>query len=79
MEIHSVRFEIYHNNKLVQTQNMDAPEHFIIIQFINYAKQIRNSPEKFKVKLIKPEFVWIPWDNQRKILENCIEIQNYTE
>jgi len=79
MEIHEVRFEIYHNDKLIQEQSMTAPQEMIIMQFLNLAKQIRNIPDKMKIKLIRPELIWIPWDNQHKILENCIEIQNYTE
>lgn len=79
MEIFKVKFEIYHNNKLVQQQVIEAPQEIIIMQFLNYAKQIRNSIEKFKIKLIRPELIWIPWENKHKTLENCIEIQNYTE
>ena len=79
MEIYNVRFEIYHNNNLTQKQVLEAPREVIIMTFLNYAKQIKNIPEKLKVKLIRPELIWIPWDNQHKILENCIEIQNYEE
>ena len=79
MEIYNVRFEVYHNNKLVQQQVIKAPQEIIIMQFINYAKQLRNSIENFKIKLIRPELIWIPWENKHKTLENCIEIQNYEE
>lgn len=79
MEIFKVKFEIYHNNKLVQQQVIEAPQEIIIMQFLNYAKQIKNSIEKFKIKLIRPELIWIPWEKKHKTLENCIEIQNYTE
>lgn len=79
MEIFEVRFEIYHNDKLIQEQSMTAPQKMIIMQFLNLAKQIKNIPDKMKIKLIRPELIWIPWDNQHKILENCIEIQNYEE
>lgn len=79
MEIYNVRFEVYHNNNLTQKQILEAPKEMIIMTFLNFAKQIKNIPERLKVKLIRPELIWIPWDNQHKILENCIEIQNYEE
>lgn len=79
MEIYNVRFEVYHNNNLTQKQILEAPKEMIIMTFLNFAKQIKNTPERLKVKLIRPELIWIPWENQHKILENCIEIQNYTE
>lgn len=79
MEIFEVRFEIYHNDKLIQEQSMTAPQKMIIMQFLNLAKQIKNISDKMKVKLIRPELIYIPWENQHKILENCIEIQNYEE
>lgn len=79
MEIYNVRFEVYHNNNLTQKQILEAPKEMIIMTFLNFDKQIKNIPERLKVKLIRPELIWIPWDNQHKILENCIEIQNYEE
>ena len=77
MEIYSVEFLLYQNNKLIQQQTMDAPKEVIIMQFISIAKQMRNTSEKIKLKLTMPEIIWIPWDNKRKMLVNCIELQNY--
>lgn len=79
MEIFEVRLEIYRYDNLVQRQILTAPQDVIINLFLNYAKQIKNIPDKMKVKLIRPELIYIPWENQHKILENCIEIQNYEE
>ena len=77
METFEVRFEIYVDEQLNQINTMIAPQDVIIMQFINLAKQIKNIPNRMKIKMIRPELIYIPWDNQHKILENCIEIQNY--
>lgn len=79
MDIYEVKLEVYHDSVLVQKQTLAAPKEIIMMQFLNLTKQIRNTNEKYKIKLIRSELIWIPWDNQRKILENCIEIQNYEE
>ena len=79
MEIFEVRFEIYLNEQLSQVTSMVAPKDAIIMQFLNLAKQIRDIPEKAKIKLIRPELIWIPWDKKHITLDNIIEIQNYTE
>lgn len=77
MEIYSVEFRLYQNNQLINQQTMDAPKEIIIMQFISIAKQMRNTQEKIKLQLSMPEIIWIPWDNKRKMLVNCIELQNY--
>lgn len=79
MDIYEVKLEVYHDNVLVQKQTLAAPKEIIMMQFLNLAKQIRNTNEKYKIKLIRSELIWIPWDNKHKVLENCIELQNYEE
>lgn len=49
MEIYSVEFILYQNNQLINQQTMDAPKELIIMQFINIARQMRNTSERIKL------------------------------
>lgn len=65
------------DEKLVQKQKMTAPARFIIDNFINTALQMKNDTRHIKLRLLRPELIWDQIDREHRVLENCIEIQNY--
>lgn len=77
MELFEVFFEIWVDEKLVQKQKMTAPANFIIDNFVNTALQMKNDPNHIKLRMLRPELIWDQIDREHRVLENCIEIQNY--
>ena len=77
MELFEVFFEIWIDEKLAQKQKMTAPADIIIMNFVSTAQQIKNDPRHIKLRLLRPELIWDQIDKEHRVLENCIEIQNY--
>lgn len=77
MELFEVFFEILIDEKLVQKQRMTAPADIIIENFMNTARQIKHDPRHIKFRMLRPELIWDQIDREHRVLENCIEIQNY--
>lgn len=77
MELFEVFFEMLIDEKLVQKQKMTAPADFIIAKFISTAQQIQNNPQHIRIRMVRPELIWDQFDREHRVLENCIEIQNY--
>ncbi len=75
-DIQEVTFEIYIEDKIAQKQSMQAPKEFLIINFINTAKQIRNDQRPMKIKMIRPEIIWDSIEQKQKTLNNEIELSN---
>lgn len=75
-DIQEVTFEIYIEDKIIQRQSMQAPKEFLIVNFINTAKQIRNDQRPMKIKMIRPELIWDNIEQKQKILNNEIELSN---
>jgi len=56
---------------------MRAPADAIIAHFVDTARQIKNDPRHMKLRVVRPELIWDQIDREHRVLENCIEIQNY--
>lgn len=77
MELFEVFFEMLIDEKLVQKQKMTAPADIIIANFVSTAQQMKNDPRHIKFRMLRPELIWDQIDREHRVLENCIEIQNY--
>ena len=77
MELFEVFFEMLIDEKLVQKQRMTAPADIIIANYVSTAQQMKNDPRHIKIRLLRPELIWDQIDREHRVLENCIEIQNY--
>lgn len=77
MELFEVFFEMLIDEKLVQKQRMTAPADIIIANFMSTAQQIKYDPRHIKLRMLRPELIWDQIDREHRVLENCIEIQNY--
>lgn len=77
MELFDVYFEMLIDEKVVLKLPMTAPADVIIAYFANTAKQIKNDPRHMKFRVVRPELIWDQIDREHRVLENCIEIQNY--
>lgn len=76
-EQHEVLFEIYIEDKLVNSQRMQAPREMLIANFLQTAEQVRNDGRPIKIKMIKPEIIWNNFEQKQMTLNNEIELSNY--
>lgn len=75
-ETYEVEFEIYHKNKLINRQTMQAPKEILMINFIQTAQQIGNDQRPMKIRMIRPEVIWNEFENKQKILNNEVMFIN---
>ena len=75
-ETYEVAFEVYIEDKLANKQQMRAPKEFLMINFINTAKQIKDDKRPIKIKMIRPEVIWDEFEKAQKVLNNEIELSN---
>lgn len=75
-ETYDVVFEVYIENKLVKRQMMQAPEKFIIMNFMQMAEQIKNDQRPIKIKIIKQDVIWDNFENKQKVLNNEVSASN---
>lgn len=76
-EQHEVLFEIHIEDKLVNSQRMQAPKEMLIANFLQTAKQISNDNKPMKIKMIRPEVIWNNFEQKQKTLNNEIELSNF--
>ena len=77
MELFDVYFEVLIDEIVVMKFTMRAPADAIIAHFVDTARQIKNDPRHMKLRVVRPELIWDQIDREHRVLENCIEIQNY--
>lgn len=76
LEMHEVVFEVYIEDKLTNSQQMQAPKEILIANFLQTAKQIQNDKRPIKIKMIRPEVIWDNFEQKQKVLNNEIELSN---
>ena len=55
-------FEIDIKDEGIQRQTMRAPKEFIIANFVQLAQQIQNDPRTIRIKMIRQETIWDPFE-----------------
>ncbi len=75
-ETYDVMFEVYIEDKLVKKQRMQAPEEFIIANFMQMAEQIKKDQRPMKIKIIRQDVIWDNFDSKQKVLNNEIAAIN---
>ena len=75
-EFYTVTFELYVEDKLVNRQQMQAPEQILIMQFLNTAQELSQDNRPIKIKMIAPTVIWDEFNKKERTLENGLEFMN---
>lgn len=75
-EFYTVTFEMYIEDKLVNKQQMQAPEQILIMQFLNTAQELAQDSRPIKIKMIAPTVIWDEFNKKERTLENGLEFMN---
>lgn len=75
-ELHEVTFETYVSDRLVKRQVIQAPKALLIGTFVHMAQSIANDSRPMRIKMIRPESIWDPFEQTHRILNNEITLSN---
>ena len=76
-EIYDSKIEIYVGDKLIQSDNLQAPSIVIQQNYLGLLNQIINEPQPMSVKLLVAKDVYDDNDNYVRTLWNSVESYNY--
>ena len=77
-EMFEVTFEVYIEDKKVQTQTMQAPKEMLEMNFIQLVRQISNDPRPMKIRMYRPEIIWDSFENKQKVIDNEVIFSNHS-
>lgn len=75
-EFYTVTFEMYIEDKLVNKQQMQAPDKILIMQFLDAAQKIAEDSRPIKIKMTAPTVIWDEFNKKEKVLQNGLEFMN---
>ena len=75
-EFYTVTFEMYIEDKLVNKQQMQAPDKILIMQFLDAAQKIAEDSRPIKIKMTTPTVIWDEFNKKEKVLQNGLEFMN---
>lgn len=75
-EFYTVTFEMYIEDKLVNKQQMQAPDKILIMQFLNAAQELAEDSRPIKIRMITPTVIWDEFNKKERVLENGLEFMN---
>lgn len=74
--IYEIELEVYHQNRLINKQNIQAPKEMIMINFVQMMNQIGNDSRPMCIKMIRPITIWSKIEQKQKTLNNELEFSN---
>lgn len=75
----TITLEQYIGNALVQSQQLSAPPEILQAQFIQLVQQIASQSQPMKIRMVRYENIWNPFDNEWKKLELDVVFQNWKD
>lgn len=75
-ETYKVDFEIYLEDKLIQTQSAEAPKEMLMATFVQTMQQIAQDKRAMQLKMRVPIIIYDNFEKKQKTLNNEILFKN---